>query len=388
MVTGFRRIPCVIQRGGTSKGVFLLEKDLPAEPELRKKVILAIFGSPDKRQIDGLGGADPLTSKLAIISASKRKDVDVDYTFGAIDINEPIVDFGSNCGNISSGVGPFAIDEGLVQAQDGETVVRIFNTNTQKILKAYIPTPKKRTQYLGDYTIDGVPGAGAKILLDYSAAEGSVTGKLLPTGHPVDVVSIPSVGKIELSIVDAGNPGCFIKPEVLNLSGIEGPLDPKIIDSLDKIELIRGTAAKIIGLVKDAAKARIEKPSVPFVAIVSEPRMYASFTDGSTIEAGEIDFVIRPFYMQEMHKTVGGTMTVCAGAAAMIEGTVVNSVCSPRARQTNTVRLGHASGTISIEVDVVKEHDGFHLTKAAFGRTSRRIMEGFVYVPESLFEAK
>jgi len=388
MVTGFRRIPCVIQRGGTSKGVFLLEKDLPAEPELRKKVILAIFGSPDKRQIDGLGGADPLTSKLAIISASKRKDVDVDYTFGAIDINEPIVDFGSNCGNISSGVGPFAIDEGLVQAQDGETVVRIFNTNTQKILMAYVPTPKKRTQYLGDYTIDGVPGAGAKILLDYSAAEGSVTGKLLPTGHPVDVVSIPSVGKIELSIVDAGNPGCFIKPEVLNLSGIEGPLDPKIIDSLDKIELIRGTAAKIIGLVKDAAKARIEKPSVPFVAIVSEPRTYASFTDGSIIEAGEIDFVIRPFYMQEMHKTVGGTMTVCAGAAAMIEGTVVNSVCSPRARQTNTVRLGHASGTISIEVDVVKEHDGFHLTKAAFGRTSRRIMEGFVYVPESLFEAK
>jgi 2-methylaconitate cis-trans-isomerase PrpF len=388
MVTGFRRIPCVIQRGGTSKGVFLLEKDLPADPELRRRVILAIFGSPDKRQIDGLGGADPLTSKVAIISPSKRKDADVDYTFGAIDINKPIVDFSGNCGNISSGVGPFAIDQGLVQAQDRETVVRIFNTNTQKILKAYVPTPGKKTQYLGDYAIDGVPGAGAKILLDYSAAEGSVTGKLLPTGHPVDVVSIPSVGKIELSIVDAGNPGCFIKPEVLNLSGIEGPLDPKIMDSLDTIELIRGTAAKIMGLVSDATKARVEKPSVPFVAIVTEPRTYTNFTDGSTIEAGDIDFVIRPFYMQEMHKTVGGTMTVCAGAAAMIQGTLVNSVCSPRARQTSTVRLGHASGTISIEVDAVKESDGFHLTKAAFGRTSRRIMEGFVYVPESLFEGK
>jgi 2-methylaconitate cis-trans-isomerase PrpF len=388
MSTGFRKIPCVIQRGGTSKGIYLHEKDLPADPELRSRVILSIFGSPDRRQIDGLGGADPLTSKVAIISPSKRKDADVDYTFGAIDITEPIVDFSSNCGNISSGVGPFAIDEGLVQAQDRETIVRIFNTNSKKILKAYVPTPNKKTQYLGDYAIDGVPGTSAKILLDYSGTEGSATGKLLPTGNTVDVVSIPSIGKIEMSIVDAGNPGCFVRPEVLNLSGIEGPLDPKIIDSLDKIELIRGTAAKMIGLVKDAAKARIEKPSIPFVALVCEPRTYTSYTDGSTIEAGEIDFVIRPFYMQEMHKTVGGTMTVCTGAAAMIEGTIVHSVCSPRAQQTKTVRLGHASGTISIEANVAKEADGFHLTMAAFGRTSRRIMEGFVYVPESLYEAK
>jgi 2-methylaconitate cis-trans-isomerase PrpF len=388
MITGFRKIPCVIQRGGTSKGIYLHEKDLPADPELRRKVILAIFGSPDKRQIDGLGGADPLTSKVAIISPSKRKDADVDYTFGAIDINEPIVDFSSNCGNISSGVGPFAIDEGLVQAQDPETVVRIFNTNTKKILKAYVPTPKKKNQYLGDYAIDGVPGTSAKILLDFSATEGSSTGKLLPTGNTVDVVSIPSLGKVEMSIVDAGNPGCFVRPEVLNLTGTEGPLDPKIIDSLDKIELIRGTAAKMIGLVKDAARARIEKPSVPFLAFVCEPKTYTSYTDESTVKAGEIDFVIRPFYMQEMHKTIGGTMTVCTGAAAMIEGTIVHSVCSARAHQTRTVRLGHASGTISIEANVVKEADGFHLTLAAFGRTSRRIMEGFVYVPESLFEAR
>ncbi len=388
MIPGFRKIPCVIQRGGTSKGIYLHEKDLPSDPELRRKVILAIFGSPDRRQIDGLGGADPLTSKVAIISPSKRKDADVDYTFGAIDINEPIVDFSSNCGNISSGVGPFAIDEGLVQARDPETVVRIFNTNTEKILKAYVPTPNGKTRYLGDYAIDGVPGSSAKILLDFSGTEGSATGKLLPTGNAVDVVSIPSLGKVEMSIVDAGNPGCFIKPGVLNLSGIEGPLDPKIIDSLDKIELIRGTAAKMIGLVKDAAKARIEKPSVPFLAFVCEPRTYTSYTDGSTVEASEIDFVIRPFYMQEMHKTIGGTMTVCTGAAAMIEGTIVHAVCSPRAHQTKTVRLGHASGTIFIEAKVVREADGFHLTLAAFGRTSRRIMEGFVYVPEGLFEGK
>jgi hypothetical protein len=388
MVTGFRRIPCVIQRGGTSKGIYLHEKDLPADPELRRKVILSIFGSPDKRQIDGLGGADPLTSKVAIISPSKRADADVDYTFGAIDINEPIVDFSSNCGNISSGVGPFAVDEGLVQAHDPETVVRIFNTNTKKILKAYVPTPNGKTRYLGDYAIDGVPGTSAKILLDFSATEGSATGKLLPTGNAVDVVSIPSLGRVEMSIVDAGNPGCFVKPEVLNLSGTEGPLDPKIIESPGKIELIRGTAAKMIGLVKDAAKARVEKPSVPFLAFVCEPRTYTSYSDGSTVEAGEIDFVIRAFYMQEMHKTIGGTMTVCTGAAAMIEGTIVNAVCSPRAHQTKTVRMGHPSGTISIEASVARDADGFHLTLAAFGRTSRRIMEGFVYVPEILYGGK
>ena len=159
---------------------------------------------------------------MAIVSPSKRKDADVDYTFGAIDINEPIVDFSSNCGNISSGVGPFAIDEGLVQARDPETVVRIYNTNTDKILKAYVPTPKGKTMYFGDYAIDGVPGTSSKILLDFSGTEGSATGKLLPTGNTVDVVSIPSIGRVEMSIVDAGNPGCFVRPEVLNLSGHGG----------------------------------------------------------------------------------------------------------------------------------------------------------------------
>jgi len=153
----FRKIPCVIQRGGTSKGIYIHEKDLPEDPEIRKRVILSIFGSPDRRQIDGLGGADPLTSKLAIIGPSQRKDADVDYTFGAVDLFEPIVDYRGNCGNISSGVGPFAIDEGLVQAKTSQTMVRIFNTNTKKILKAYVPTKNGKTKYLGDFAIDGVP---------------------------------------------------------------------------------------------------------------------------------------------------------------------------------------------------------------------------------------
>ncbi len=385
-MTEFRKIPVIIQRGGTSKGIYIHEKDLPKDTKLRDKVILAIFGSPDRRQIDGLGGADPLTSKVAIISRSERNDVDVNYTFGAVDINEPIVDYKANCGNISSGVGPFAIDEGLVKAKGSETIVRIYNTNTKKSFKAYVPTYREKTKYLGDYAIDGVPGTGAKILLDYSETAGAITGKLLPTGNPTDAVSIPSIGTIEMSIVDAGNPLCFIKPEVLNFSGIEGPLDQKVIDSLGKIELIRGTAAKMIGLVDDSTQARIKTPAIPMLVFVSKPAPYTSFTDGHRIESGEIDFVARLFYMQEMHKTYAGTGTVCTGAAAMIEGTLVNQVTSPKAKETGMVRIGHPDGVIPIEVEVKKTADGFHLKKAAFGRTSRRIMEGFVYVPESLFE--
>jgi 2-methylaconitate cis-trans-isomerase PrpF len=385
---GFRKIPCVIQRGGTSKGVYLHERDLPKDPELRNKVILAIFGSPDIRQIDGLGGADPLTSKCAIIGPPERSDADINYTMAQVDITKPILDFKGNCGNISSGVGPFAIDEGLVSVKEPETVVRIYNTNTKKILKAFVQTSQGKSDYIGEYAIDGVPGTNSKILLDYSATEGAATGKLLPTGKPTDVLTIPSVGKIEISIVDAGNPMCFIKPEVLNLSGIEGPLDPKVTEALDKIELIRGTAAKIIGFVDDPAKARTESPAGPMLAIVSEPREYVSFTDGTRVKAEEIDFVSRGFFMQEMHKTYAGTGTVCTGAAAMIEGSLVNRVCSSKAKRTKEVRIGHPSGVVSIEVDVEKTADGFHLRKAAFGRTSRRIMEGFVYIPESLFRGK
>jgi 2-methylaconitate cis-trans-isomerase PrpF len=382
----YRKIPCVIQRGGTSKGIYLHEKDLPKDPELRNKVILSIFGSPDIRQIDGLGGADPLTSKCAIIGPTERSDADINYTMAQVDITKPILDFKGNCGNISSGVGPFAIDEGLVPVKEPETVVRIYNTNTKTILKAFVQTDQGKSKYLGDYAIDGVPGSGSKILLDYSATEGAGTGKFLPTGNTIDVISIPSIGNIEVSIVDAANPSVFLRPEVLGLSGIEGPFDQRVINSLDTIELIRGTIAKLLGFVDNPAKARTESPTYPMIATIIESANYASFTDGSKIEVDEIDFVSRYFFMQEMHKTYPGTGTVCAGAAAMIEGTVVNRVCSPRAKETKTVRIGHPSGTISIEVDVANTAEGPHLNMAAFGRTSRRIMEGFVYVPESLFE--
>ena len=380
-----RKIPCIIQRGGTSKGVYFHEKDLPDNQELREKVILSVFGSPDIRQIDGLGGADPLTSKMAIIGPSERDDADVNYTMGQVSITESLIDFFGNCGNISSGVGPFSIDEGLVKVTEPETVVRIYNTNTKKILKAYVATHEGKSKYTGDYAIDGVPGTGSKILLDYSETSGTLGGKVLPTGNPVDVISFPVIGETEVSIVDVGNPVCFLKAGSLGYSGTEGPADPKITDNLENIELIRGTVSKYLGLASDAAKARTESPTLPLIIYVSESDDYTSFTDGTRIKRGDIDLLARSFFMQVMHKTYPGTGAVCTASAAMIDGTIVNRVCSAKAREAKLVRIGHPGGTMPVEVEVENAPQGPKVKLVAFGRTSRRILEGFVYVPENLF---
>ena len=189
-----KRIRCMVMRAGTSKGVYLLENDLPQDPAEREQVILKIFGSPDPRQIDGLGGADPLTSKVAIIGPPSVEGADVDYTFGQVEIHEAKVHFNGNCGNISAGVGPFAILMGLVKAREPVTTVRVYNTNSRKILVEEVPMEDGEPAVYGDFAIPGVPGAGAEIRIDFSQTVGSVTGKLLPTGNPVDEVEVPGYG--------------------------------------------------------------------------------------------------------------------------------------------------------------------------------------------------
>lgn len=382
---GYRKVRCVVQRGGTSKGVFVHEADLPADPGQRERTILAIFGSPDKRQIDGLGGADPLTSKVAIIRKSGRADADVDYTFGAVGIDAAIVDFRGNCGNLSSAVGPFAIDEGLVPATGSTTRVRIFNTNTEKILIAEVRTAGGQTLYVGDSRIDGVPGTSAPIALDYSASAGSVTGKLLPTGHVVDDVEVPGLGAVRMSIVDAGNPMCFLHAGAVGLSGIEPPDDPAVLARLDTIEAIRAAAAVRIGMIDRAERARQVIPAVPMLTLVARSHDYRSYVDGRAISHADTSFVARQFYMQQMHKTFAGTGTVSTGAAARIAGTVVNDVMADRPARAGTVRIGHPSGVVPIDVEIAGEGNAAVLRKAAFNRTARRIMEGFVYVPAALY---
>ena len=259
-----REIRCTILRGGTSKGIYILDNELPKESALRKRVIQAVFGSPDERQIDGLGGADTLTSKLAIISPSNRADADVEYTFAQVGIDRDVVDFGGNCGNISSGVGPFAIDAGLVKAVEPVTKIHIYQTNTDRILKAEVPVKDGKACVAGDFHIDGVPGTGAKITMDFSATVGSATGKLLPTGRPVDEISFDGQS-YPVSIVDAGNPLVLIEAKSLGLLGNETAAQ---IDGdkglLKKIEAIRSRAAVLAGMGENPEDVTKESPTHRF----------------------------------------------------------------------------------------------------------------------------
>lgn len=379
-----RKLRTTIYRGGTSKGIYLHGSDLPKDPELRDKVILRLFGSPDMRQIDGLGGSDPLTSKLAIIEPSEREDADIDYTFAQVSITESKVDYSGNCGNISSGVGPFAVDEGLVNVKEPATRVKINNTNTNKMIIADVPVVDGKASSKGDYKIAGVPGTGARISLDFSDTAGATTGNILPTGNPIDEIEIEEIGKLEISIVDAANPVVFVRAVDLDLKGIEKPNEvDENTELCDLLEKIRGKAAKMIGMVEKAEMAFENNPAFPMIAFVSPPRDYEDFTTGKIIKSEDVDLVSRLMYMQVMHKTYAGTGTICTGTAARIPGTVVNEVLSVRGEKEDVIYIGHPAGTIDIDVKLSTDPE-LNLEKAAIGRTARRIMEGYAYIPSDI----
>jgi 2-methylaconitate cis-trans-isomerase PrpF len=383
-----KRIRTVVMRGGTSRALFVMRGELPPDPALRDRAILRMYGSPDVRQIDGLGGADALTSKLAIIGPPTRPDADVDYTFGQVSITEPFIDYAGNCGNISSAVGPYAIDEGLVDAIEPVTTVRIHQTNTQCILVAQVPIRNGKAAVGGDYHIDGVPGTGAYIGLDFSDTAGAVTGKLLPTGNPVDRLDVPGIGTIEVSIVDAGTPCVFVRARDIGIAGTETPGQIDADAGLnDRIERVRGTAAAAVGIVKDWQEAAKKSPYLPFFAMVHPPTGYINFTTNGQIEAAEVDFVSRLLFMLKMHKAYPVTGTVCTGAAARVPGTLVHEVCRSQAEDGPTVRIGHPAGVIEIEAAVEVAEDGHRLVQASLGRTARRLMEGYVFVPWSALES-
>ncbi len=369
------RVPCVLMRGGTSKAVFLKENDLPADKAVRDKIILAIFGSPDVRQIDGLAGADPLTSKLAIIGPPSRPDADVDYTFGQVSINDTVIDYSGNCGNISSAVGPFAIDESIVRAVEPVTTVRIHNTNTGKILVAEVQVKDGKAVVKGDCKIDGVPGTAAPILMNFAATAGSSTGKLLPTGNVVDIVET-SRGPIEVSMVDLSNPCLFVRAKDVNMKGTENPTEINgNKELLAYLEEIRAKCTVIMGKAKTEEEATKLSPAFPMIAFVTEAADYVDFTTGNTIKKSDVDFVSRMMFMQVLHKTYPGTGTACTGAAAKIPGTIVNQ-CIPHIDSIETVRIGHPAGVIPVGAAV---KDG-EVTKASIERTARRLMEGYAFV--------
>jgi len=380
------RITAVYMRGGSSKAVFFMEKDLPSEPEIRDRVILAAFGSPDPnaRQIDGMGGAASTTSKVAIISPSKVPGTDVNYNFGQVSVTAPLIDYKGNCGNISSAVGPFAIDEGLVSAQEPLTTVRIWQENTKKVIIAEVPVKDEKHQVEGDYSINGVPGSGAKITLKFLDPGGSVTGKLLPTGNVRDTVETREYGTFTVSIVDAANPVVFLKASELGLDGTEIDEIDSNPEILRKLQVIRSYAAVIIGLAETPKEATEYSPAVPKIAFVCEAKKYKAVT-GRLITAADFDLVARIMSMGKLHRAFALTGAICTVGAAKIEGTVVNQVMNEAVLSREEIRIGHPSGIISIKPVIEKRGEDFHYVEAIAGRTARRLMEGFVLVPEKFF---
>lgn len=380
---------CVIMRGGTSRAVFLKEADIPANPEARKRLILRIFGSPDKRQIDGLGGADPLTSKLAVIGPPRAESAGthLTYTFGQVEIDHPEVDYLSLCGNISAAVGAFAIYEGLVRPEAPITTVRAFNTNLNRVLTIEVPVQGNRPLEAGSYVVPGVPGSGARILIDFAETAGGATGSLLPTGNPVDRLEVERFGAIEASLVDIGNAHVFVRARDVGLVGIETAAEIDAKPELrDLLERIRGAAASRLGMVSRADRSRAESPATPLIGMIGPPADYHDALHGRTLRAEQVDLVSRLMFMQQMHKTYAGTSTVCTGVASRISGTIVSEALrGPDAgRNSREVRIGHPAGVIETEADVRMGPDGPVVHRATLGRTARRIMEGYVYTDEDV----
>lgn len=364
------RVRTVLMRGGSSKAVFLRESDIPAGQEARTRLLLALFGSPDKRQVDGLGGSDYLTSKCAIMGPPSRPDADIDYTFAQVSVENPHVSYDINCGNISSAAGLFALEEGFVRPVEPRTTVRVHNTNTGKVLRIKIPVRDGAPVIEGPFRIDGVPGTGAEIQMDFSDTAGAVTGRLLPTGSARDRIEVEGVAKpIDVSVVDIANPCVFIRAADLGLDATEWP-GAYTEATLDVLERIRAASAKLAGF---------ESYLLPFQVIVGAPKAAREYLTGHAIPAGDVDLHARLFVERVMHKAYAGTGATCLAVAARISGSVVHEVCRSRA-VADPIRIGHPSGVMPIIADVVSAQGGWKVNEVLFSRTARRIMEGYAYV--------
>jgi 2-methylaconitate cis-trans-isomerase PrpF len=376
-------------RGGTSKAVFLRESDLPSNAEERQRTILAIFGSPDRRQIDGLGGADPLTSKVAIIGPvrsglPRAAHTHLTYTFGQVELDEPAIDYLSLCGNISSAVGAYAVYEGLVEPVEPVTTVRVYNTNLDRVLTLEVPVADRRPVERGDYRIAGVPGTGARILVDLSDTAGGATGQLLPTGRPIDRLEIDGAAAIDASLVDIGNAHVFVRAADVGLVGTETAAEIDAdADLLDRLERIRGAAAFRMKMVSRPDRSRTESPATPILGVVSPPAAYWNDAARAPVTAEETDLVARLQFMQRTHKTYAGTSTVCTGVASRLPGTVVHEAARQPASASGVVRIGHPAGVIDTETRVDCRDGRFVVQRATLGRTARRILEGYVFVPDT-----
>jgi len=366
----------VLFRGGTSKGLFVREGVLPGPGSLRDELVLELFGSPDPLQVDGIGGSKSHTSKLMIVGASDRSGVDVEYTFGQVAVTDPVVDWGGNCGNLTSAVGAFAVHQGIVDVPTGADAVdlSLLNTNTGTLIDQTVPVADGRLDVYGDYAIDGVPGTGPRIPSRYRDPAGGVTGALFPTGTAVERVTRDDLD-VTVTVADVGNPCAFLRAADLGLDGTELPDDlSERPGLLERIERIRGVACERVGLVDDAANASAESPAVPQIALVSEPTPYDTSVD-SHVDAVDVDVTARIVTSGTPHHAYAVTGAMCLAAAARLPGTVPSEVVRPG---DGSVRIGHPKGVIEIGVELDDEGDAPHVDAVTVGRTARPLFVGEV----------
>ena len=383
------RVPASFIRGGTSKGIFFRREHLPERREAWDPLFLAALGSPDPygRQMDGLGGGISSLSKVVIVEPSSRSDVDIEYTFGQVAVAEAHVDYGNNCGNLTSAVGPFAVDEGIVEVAPGaEALVRLLNLNTQKRIDARFPLDGAEAAVEGDLELQGVAGSGAPVRLEFLDPGGAITGRLLPTGQTSDVLDVPGLGEVTVSIVDATTAVAFVRAEDVGLSGSELPdaleANPA---ALDRLQAIRAAAAVRLGMTEDFEAERRAARNRPFIAVVAPP-LEARSLSGDRIAADDVDVTARAVSMGRPHRAFPLTAALCLAAAARIEGTVVHSVARQVADPTADLRIGNPSGVMPLAAEV--RHRSAHsaawtIERAVAYRTVRRLMEGSILVPAS-----
>lgn len=381
------RIPATYMRGGTSKGVFFSLTDLPPAAQVagaaRDALLLRIIGSPDPygKHTDGMGGATSSTSKTVILSRSERPDHDVDYLFGQVSIDKPFIDWSGNCGNLTAAVGAFAISNGLVAAdripQNGICVVRIWQANIEKTIIAHVPITDGAVQETGDFELDGVTFPAAEVQIEFmDPADGE--GAMFPTGNLVDDLEVPGVGTLKATLINAGIPTVFVNAEDIGYQGTE--LQGDINEdrkALAMFEMIRAYGALRMGLIQELKEAEARQHT-PKVAFVAGPKAYTA-SSGKTVDAGDIDLLVRALSMGKLHHAMMGTAAVAIGTAAAIPGTLVNLAAGGGAR--TAVRFGHPSGTLRVGAEARQDGGDWVVTKAIMSRSARVLMEGAVRVP-------
>ena len=386
---GQLRIPAVYMRGGTSKGVFFRASDLPSDARERDAILLRVVGSPDPygKQIDGMGAATSSTSKIVILAPSKRPDCDVDYLFGQVAIDRPLIDWSGNCGNLTAAVGPFAIAEGWVEApREGLATVRIWQANIAKRIVAHVPVRGGEVVEEGEFVLDGVAFPAAEIRIEFldpggAGEEGDAGGAMLPTGRVADRLEVPGVGSIEATLITAGNPTVFVEARALGLSGreLQGEVNGNR-ELLARGEAIRAHAAVAMGLAASAREASEKRLHTPKIAFVSPPQPYVA-SSGKAIGAPDIDITVRMLSMGQLHHAVTGTGAVATAVACAIEGTIPHRMLADGTDPLAT-RIGHPSGVLRVGAAVARSGGQWVVEKAVMSRSARRLMEGWVRVPE------